>query len=115
MIELLLKLEMSLWVNETRNSKEFLEGVLHPDFKEFGRSGNIYNKQDIIDSTDLDINAIFPFKNLTVKDINDTTFLVTYQSALNKNNEIIKSNRSSIWILTEEGLKLLFHQGTPVK
>lgn len=113
MIEFLLKLEMSLWINETRNSYEYMDSILHPDFLEFGRSGKRYNKEDILKHINLDINAKFPFKDLNVKSISDTTYLITYQSVLIKEGMEEVSNRSSIWVLTEDNFKLLFHQGTP--
>ena len=67
MIELLLKLEMSLWINETRNNLEYLDRILHNDFQEFGKSGKIYFKTDILRNSNLNIEAVFPFKKLNVK------------------------------------------------
>lgn len=77
-------------------------------------SGKVYNKQDIINSTDIDINAVFPFKKLDVKQIDENSFLITYEAEIIKNNESIKSNRASIWI-GKDSFQLLFHQGTLAK
>ena len=111
MIELLLKLEMSLWINETRNNYDYLNKVLHPDFKEFGKSGKTYSKTDLLQNLDLHIKAKFPFKNLDVKQIDDSSFLITYQAEIVENGKSIISNRSSIWI-GKDSFQLLFHQGT---
>lgn len=115
MIEMLLKLEMSLWVNETRNNYEYMNHILHDDFIEFGRSGKKYTKQDVLNSLDNDIICKFPFNDLNIKELNENTYLLTYQSVLLKigNEEI--SNRSSVWLAQDGIYKLIFHQGTPTK
>ena len=114
MLELLLKLEMSLWIEETRNNIEFLDKVLHKDFKEFGKSGKVFNKEDILKDTKCVINAIFPFEELDVKSLSEETYLITYVASRKDNNKIIKTNRSSIWIGDSENIQLIFHQGTLV-
>ena len=83
MLEFLLKLEMSLWIEETRNNREFLDKILHKDFMEFGKSGKVFNKKDILEDTSTKINPIFPFENLNIKNISENTYLITYV-ALNK-------------------------------
>lgn len=113
MIDLLLKLEMSLWLQETRFNYKYMDGILHPDFMEFGKSGNTYNKQDILDNMDGTIKAKLPFKDLKVKQIGEGAFLLTYQAELIENDRKIVTNRSSIWI-SGETFQLLFHQGTLV-
>ena len=114
MLELLLKLEMSLWINETRFNGEYLDKVLHPEFKEFGRSGKTYNKIDIISSKEEDIKALFPFEKLEVKQLDKTAFLITYVSVIKDNDKLIKSNRSSIWV-GETSFQMIFHQGTAIE
>ena len=113
MIELLLKLEMSLWINETRNNPGYLDRILHNDFQEFAKSGRIYSKNDILKNSNFNIEAVFPFKKLNVKQIDEQTFLITYQAELVENERTIVSNRSSIWI-GNKNFQLIFHQGTLV-
>ena len=115
MLEFLLKLEMSLWIEETRNNQEFLERILHKDFMEFGKSGKVFYKKDILEDTSTKINAIFPFENLNVKNISEKTYLITYVASNKVNNKIIKTNRSSIWIGDTDVIQMIFHQGTLVK
>lgn len=111
MLELLLKLEMSLWITETRYNKDYLEKILHPKFKEFGMSGNSYDKQDIIDSKKQQLDIIFPFTNVDIHEINNT-YLITYQVKRKQEDIITTSNRSSLWVCEGETCQLLFHQGT---
>ncbi|AIO19013.1 hypothetical protein KQ51_01136 [Candidatus Izimaplasma bacterium HR1] len=111
MIELLLKLEMSLWIKETRNNYDYLDKILHKNFKEFGMSGSIFSKEDILNNLDLNLESKFPFKNLEVKQIDEISYLITYQAEVIEKTKSIKSNRSSIWI-GRDSFQLLFHQGT---
>jgi hypothetical protein len=113
MIDLLLKLEMSLWLQETRFNYKYMDGILHPDFMEFGKSGKTYYKKDILNNMDGIIKAKLPFKNLKVKQIGEGAFLLTYQAELIENNQSVLTNRSSIWI-SGKTFQLLFHQGTLV-
>ena len=115
MLEFLLKLEMSLWIEETRNNREFLDKILHNDFLEYGKSGRVFNKEDILNNTSDEINAVFPFKNMNIKDIGEKTYLITYLAATKVKNKIIKSNRSSIWIGDSDNIQMIFHQGTITK
>lgn len=115
MIELLLKLEMSLWINETRGNFTYMNQVLHPEFLEYGKSGRVYNKEEILKDMDVQINSVFPFPNLNVKQVDDNTYLVTYQSVLQNGATREICNRSSIWISNGEKLQIIHHQGTLTK
>ncbi len=115
MLEFLLKLEMSLWIEETRNNKEFLDKILHIEFMEFGKSGKVFYKKDILEDTSTKINAVFPFDNLNVKNISENTYLITYVAKNKSNDKVIETNRSSIWIGDSENIQMIFHQGTLVK
>lgn len=82
---------------------------------EFGKSGKVFNKNDVLEDVSTKINAIFPFKNLKVKNISDNTYLITYVALNNFNKKTIKTNRSSIWIGDSDFIQIIFHQGTLVK
>ena len=58
----------------------------------------VYYKQDILANLDTDLNSVFPFKHLNVKQIGENRFLITYQAEVIKNMKSIKSNRTSIWV-----------------
>ena len=110
MLELLLKLEMSLWIETTRNNVEYMERILHPDFKEFGQSGKIYCKKDILKNCQTVIDCEFPFIGFDVKQLSDGLFLMTYTIMYNGE----RSNRSSVWMVKNDLYQLYFHQGTKV-
>ena len=48
MFEEIEALELQLLLNDMRKDQTFLDGVLSDDFLEYGQSGNVYTKQDII-------------------------------------------------------------------
>lgn len=93
--------------SENRANSKILD-ILHPSFKEFGKSGVIYDKADINHSQlDNDIYKISDFEETT---LSEGCILCTYTLFNTTNNTI--SNRSSIWKYYENDWKLIFHQGT---
>lgn len=112
MVKLLLKLEMSLWINETRNNEEYLEKVIHPTFYEIGQSGKLYFKADITSQVNLNLNTSFPFENISIKEINTGTYLISYKVNYTLNGIQKSSYRTSIWLNNKDEYQLLFHQGT---
>lgn len=109
----LVGLEESLWKTETRFDLDYMETVLSADFFEFGRSGRIYQREDTLHGVrPQTIDA--QLKNVTVFPITQDVIQVTYVSEVVGETGLEIANRSSIWIKTQEGWKLRFHQGTPV-
>jgi hypothetical protein len=111
--EQLRELEESLWRAVTRFDREYVEQVLAEDFFEFGRSGRVYRREEILAMPRQEIRAQLPLQDFTVHRLSDEVALVTYRSEVTY-QEVEISNRSSIWSRTPTGWKLRFHQGTPV-
>ncbi|MCP5423611.1 MAG: nuclear transport factor 2 family protein [Gammaproteobacteria bacterium] len=89
---------------------------MHKNFMEFGRSGKIHNRSEILDEFqeakgNLQINS----RGYAYNKLAENVVLVTYESAHVDSNgdEGRHSLRSSTWEKTEHGWQLLFHQGTP--
>lgn len=112
-IKKLKELEKSLWQSDTRFEFDYMNRILSPDFFEFGRSGNIYSREEILNTPPFEINAL-PLKNVRVDYLDSNTALITYVSRV-QGKKLQISNRSSIWIKIEHEWKLKFHQGTPVQ
>lgn len=110
--ETLKRLEESLWIADTRFDSEYMDKILSSDFFEFGRSGRIYTREEILTALPQKINATLPLINLAIHHIDKNVALVTYVSKVN-DGEILISNRSSLWSRTANGWQLRFHQGTP--
>ncbi|MCL4540123.1 MAG: DUF4440 domain-containing protein [Bacteroidetes bacterium] len=109
------RLEESLWKRETRFDREYMERILSPDYIEFGRSGRIYNREETLTVPDQEINACLPLADFRVIQITSEVVLITYTSEVKYNRAVLVGNRSSIWVKTEKGWQLRFHQGTPVE
>lgn len=111
------RLERRLHQFSVRTNRESLEKLLHDDFKEFGRSGRIYNKSDVLNQVDLKSNfsEIFSEK-FEFKPLSDTVILLTYHSYLKSSDGITSccTLRSSVWQFEEDSWQLVFHQGTPL-
>lgn len=114
LLEQLFQLEQRLLQPEVRKSIDDLMSLLADDFLEFGSSGRIFNKQQVIE-----ILSHAPRERMTLKDFQAKTLapnvvLTTFR--LVKHNEsseeMTNSLRSSIWKLIDGKWKMVFHQGT---
>ena len=112
-INKLKELEESLWREETRFDKNYMDKILAPGFFEYGRSGRVYNREETLSAPTQKINAKLPLQNFSVHSIDTNAVLVTYISEV-KYDEIELGNRSSIWVKASDEWQLRFHQGTPV-
>ena len=115
--QILTELERSLHRCQTSKECKQLEKLLHPRFKEIGRSGKWYNRDEIIAEIELgDSFGAIQAENFNFMPIGTTTVLVTYKSAhLGKQGQLTrKTQRSSLWTKSSAGWQILFHQGTAV-
>lgn len=108
------ELEESLWRAETRFDKGYMDRILAPDFFEFGRSGRVYTREQILAAPPQAIDAKLPLEGFAVHPIVPNVVLVTYVSEVTY-DDVELGNRSSLWSKTDAGWQLRFHQGTPVR
>lgn len=106
-------LEESLWRPETRYDTAWMRRVLHPDFREFGRSGRVYDLGAILDAPAAAFEAELPFPGFAVAELAPGVALVTYVSRVRSDGGVLAANRSSVWVRGADGWRLRFHQGTP--
>lgn len=99
-------LELTLWRTETRHDRALMEQNFAPDFREFGRSGRRYSRDDLLPSGEShDIDAIL--HDLSVTDLSATYALVTNTSELRRPADPEWANRAALRNRTR------FPQGTP--
>ncbi|WP_153771181.1 DUF4440 domain-containing protein [Labrenzia sp. CE80] len=109
-------LEEALHRPDVRGSKEALEKLLAIDFVEFGASGSVYARDEIISSlvqeaTDEPDQLIA--KNFSLTTISKDAVLLTYESQRRQNDGSMRCVlRSSIWKHNGTDWQMLFHQGT---
>lgn len=109
-------LEAELHHPGVRCSRERLEELLHPEFREVGRSGAPYTRETVIRF--LASRAAPPrvvASAYVAEEIAEGVALLTYRSALQANDgaPVLPALRSSVWKKTQAGWQLLYHQGTP--
>jgi hypothetical protein len=114
--EYLRKLEESLWLPEIRFSQEKMEEILADDFFEFGSSGGIYDKHVTLQTPPREIGAKFPLPDFSARLLSSSVALATYQSILSGPDGTFRhALRSSVWIRSDRGWRLIFHQETPIQ
>jgi hypothetical protein len=89
--------------------------LLHPDFREFGRSGRAYPRDEVINacagqSQDHEVRC----EEFYLERLAKNPALLTYRSAqVNSDGSMGRHTlRASLWELTEVGWLIRFHQGT---
>ena len=111
--EELQRLEEALWQQSTRFDLSFQESRFAQDFFEFGRSGRVYRRDEVISIDSAPILAKLPLENLRFRVLDVDTVQLTYSSAAEYNGVVEYARRSSLWSRTPKGWVLRFHQGTP--
>jgi hypothetical protein len=111
--EELQRLEESLWREETRFDRDYMERVLAEDFFEFGRSGRTYQRGEILSLPAQPIQAVIPLPEFDVRLLTEDVAQVTYNSEVTYEGVVEKGRRCSIWSRSPGGWVLRFHQGTP--
>jgi len=112
----LINLEQNMMNHSTRHSIKELKLLIADEFIEFGSSGKIYNKEQVIDALMNEGTKTVSVSFSDIKLLSPEAALITYTTEIIKDkNERIFALRSSVWIKTGEGWQILFHQGTPLK
>jgi hypothetical protein len=111
------QLEEHLLQPSVRGSAEEVSELLAREFIEFGSSGRIFDKQQIIASLQMEPTvrrSLLDFKSSVLA---PGIVLVTYRVIRQgpSNEPPIHSLRSSIWKLIDDQWQMVFHQGTPTQ
>lgn len=116
-LDLIRGLEEALFKPSVRASPEALDRLLADDFVEFGRSGGVHDKTEVIRSLaegnaeTVDAPAA---RDFVLRSLADDVVLLTYLSFRVANGrEERHTLRSSIWRLIDGRWQMAFHQGTP--
>ena len=101
---------------ELGNTRADFEKMTLPDFWEVGASGRRYDRATVLD--ELERRAATPRPDVwetsefRCQRLADEVYLLTYTLL---QDGVRLTRRSTIWQRTEEGWKILFHQGTMVE
>jgi ribonuclease HI len=85
-----------------------VERLLHPEFREIGASGRLWDRESMVAALAEDPGTGATASEMEARVVDDGVVLVTYvaESAAGR------SRRSSVWVRGEDGWRVLFHQGT---
>ncbi|SDH98143.1 DUF4440 domain-containing protein [Desulfosporosinus hippei] len=107
-------LEERLLQPEIRGSREEISVLLADDFVEFGVSGRIFDKLQVVE--ELPHSAAVPMiiEDFQVKVLAPGAVLATYRAVKTSESreEMRNSLRSSIWKFIDGRWQMVFHQGT---
>lgn len=108
------KLEEDLLKPETRKDREAVAALLADDFYEFGSSGRIFSKPEIIQALQTEVPAQISIADFRVRSLAAGIALITYRAVKQgeAGQEIRTSLRGSVWVIRDERWQMLFHQGT---
>lgn len=118
LLDTLRTLEVALHQPEVRSNSEMVDRLLHERFREYGWSGCIYTKSEILYELSHRPQTYEVWsQDFKVEPVSAGVALLTYRSAhINSEGELERhTNRASLWQLTEQGWQMLFHQGTPTE
>jgi hypothetical protein len=109
--------EENLWRTKERFDAELMNQYFASDFFEFGRSGRMYSRAEMIfdPSEAQGIDAKLPLEDFHARYLTKELVQITYISELLWEGEILRGNRSSLWSKIDGRWQLRFHQGTPVE
>jgi hypothetical protein len=108
------RLEEGMWRAETRSDREWMRAALTPDFLELGRSGRTYDLAATLDADVEPFTTTLPLPGYRLSPLADDVVLAVYVSEVAVGGEVLRANRSSIWVLDAGAWRLRFHQGTPI-
>jgi hypothetical protein len=113
----LIVLEVELHRVETRRNTKRLEQLLHPDFVEFAGSGRRYSRREVLgefSAADAVLESVHA-EQFELSEVCPGVVLLTYFSAHETATGELhrRTLRSSLWLETERGWRMRFHQGTP--
>jgi hypothetical protein len=111
-------LEVGLHRRDTRADPKVLGALLHPDFREFGRSGATFTRESTLAefAEARQASAIWS-QDYAIDLLAEGLALVTYRTAhVDAEGRLDRhTNRSSLWQWAEGRWLLRFHQGTPTQ
>lgn len=110
-------LEMKLLSTEIRKSPHELSQLFSDDFVEFGSSGKVYNKPEVVHALQHEPETKFEVVDFKINPLSPEVVLATYRvkKIRVEENKTTQSLRSSIWKLSDIGWQLVFHQGTRIE
>jgi hypothetical protein len=101
---------------ELGSTRAHFENMTMADFREVGASGRRYGREDIWSELErrqrVQAADVWEATGFHCRELAQEVYLLTYTLLQHKKR---KARRSTIWQRTQEGWKIVFHQGTIVQ
>jgi hypothetical protein len=111
----LFQLEQQLLQPSTRRDEVALRSLLAEDFREFGSSGRIYNRQQVISALARESPHMIILSDPLCYQLAADIALLTYRSTCTTALKVAShALRSSLWVYRDGRWQMIFHQGTPI-
>ncbi|TAA25447.1 nuclear transport factor 2 family protein [Pseudoxanthomonas winnipegensis] len=108
----LFALERAMWAAATRYDPDFQETRFAQDFLEFGRSGQVYTRAQIILPEGAPIDATLT--GLHARPLSPEHVQLVYDCAVRDADGVVRhAHRSSLWSRLGDRWVMRFHQATP--
>lgn len=110
---LLRRLEEELLQPDVRASAERVAALLADDFLEFGSTGQVFNKQQVIEALREETGTKRSLSKFQSRMLSTNIALVTYRATASvREARPVHSLRCSVWRLSNDRWQMVFHQGT---
>ena len=107
------KLEEQLMTPAFRNDPSLVSNLLADDFVEFGSSGQVHGRRDVVAMLAVDSSPVPEVADFRAIELTPKLVLATYRTiAAGERSQ--QALRSSIWRFAQGRWQLVFHQGTPI-
>ena len=113
---LIFELETSLLRQEVRTSVESLNILIADDFIEYGSSGLIYDKKNILERLPQGVSPTYNLYDFQCINLSENIVQTRFKTErTNLDNTMAISLRTSLWRKSGNNWQIFFHQGTPIK
>ncbi|EPJ43592.1 MAG: hypothetical protein OFPII_40840 [Osedax symbiont Rs1] len=116
-MDILIEQEIALHSYQVRQNRSMVARLLHPSFKEVGKSGSSYDFQNIVAMMEAEqpADGHIHAQDFECIQLSQSVYLLLYKSVWIDSNggKSRFAKRSSIWALTGEEWRMKYHQGTP--
>lgn len=108
--EHLYTLETTLLKDDVRKSADTLNELLADDFVEYSSTGEIYDKENILNRLPSENDPGITMRDFEIKYLSPKAVLTTFKVFIESKQK--HSLRSSVWKFNDGRWQMIFHQGT---
>ena len=111
--EVLRRLEEELFERTVRQDGARLSELLAEDFQEFGSSGRVFTRAEIVAELRGETERTISLREFQARLVADKVVLVTYRATrVEAKRPEVETRRSSLWVMRDGRWQIVFHQGT---